>query len=78
MAIAREKVTPGSIVYAGEALGWEELHACYEMRRISHLVAFSLSGSCATQAESNPLCLRRTELGHHHQVDGKHLAVHAV
>jgi transposase-like protein len=70
-------VTPGSIVHADEAAGWDRLHAHYEMRRINHSVAFSVEGACTNQAESFFSRLRRAELGQHHHISGKYLLSYA-
>jgi hypothetical protein len=70
-------VTPGTIVHADEAAGWDRLHAHFEMRRINHSVAFSKDGACTNQAESFFSRLRRAELGQHHHISGKYLGAYA-
>src|SRR3712207_261083 len=46
----RERVAPGSTVYADEAPGWDALHARFDTRRINHSIAFSDEGACTNQA----------------------------
>ena len=74
----RAHVTPGAVVHADEAAGWDLLHAFYDVKRINHTVAFSLDGACTNQAESYFSRLRRAELGQHHHISGKYLAAYAV
>ena len=70
----RASVTPGSIVHADEAAGWDKLHAFYEMRRVNHQITFKADdGSCTNQAESFFSRLRRAEWGQHHHISGKYL-----
>ena len=78
VALIRERVAMGSIVHADEAGGWDMLHAFYDVRRISHAVAFSKDGACTNQAESYFARLRRAEMGQHHHISGKYLAAYAV
>jgi transposase-like protein len=73
----RAHVTPGSIVHADEAAGWDRLHAHYEMHRINHSVAYSLDGACTNQAESFFSRMRRAEVGQHHHISGQYLAAYA-
>ena len=77
VAFIRSHVTPGTIVHADEAGGWDRLHALYEMRRINHSVAFSKDGACTNGAESYFSRLRRAEIGQHHHVSGKYLHAYA-
>ncbi len=78
VALIRERVAMGSIVHADEAGGWDRLHAYYDVRRISHAVAFSKDGACTNWAESYFSRLRRAELGQHHHISGKYLLAYAV
>lgn len=73
----RQHVTPGTVVHADEAGGWNRLHAYYEMRRINHSVAYSLDGACTNQAESFFSRMRRAELGQHHHISGKYLLAYS-
>lgn len=73
----RAHVTPGSIVHADEANGWDRLHAHYEMRRINHSQSYSRDGACTNWAESYFSRLRRAELGQHHHISGKYLLAYA-
>lgn len=77
-ALIRQRVAPGSIIYADEAAGWDTLHAHYDVRRINHSVAYSLGGACTNQAESFFSRLRRAELGQHHHISGKYLRFYAA
>ena len=78
VAIVRQVVTPGSIVHANEARGWDAINAHFEMRRINHKVAFSRDGACTNWAESYFSRLRRAEIGQHHHVSGRYLGTYAV
>lgn len=78
VALLRSRIAMGSVVHADEAGGWDGLHAHFEMRRISHSVAFSLDGACTNQAESFFSRLRRAEWGQHHHISGKYLLAYAA
>ena len=78
VATLRKRIATGSIVHADEAGGWDGLHASFEMRRINHIVAFSLNGACTNQAESYFSRLRRAEMGQHHHISGKYLIAYAA
>ncbi|NOG71542.1 IS1595 family transposase [Roseicella sp. DB1501] len=73
----RERVAPGSTVYADEAGSWDALHARFETKRINHQLAFSDDGACTNQAESYFSRLRRAEWGQHHHISGKYLGAYA-
>ena len=73
----RQHVTPGTVVHADEAGGWDRLHAYYEMMRINHSVAYSLDGACTNWAESFFSRMRRAEIGQHHHISGKYLISYA-
>ena len=77
-ALVRKFVTPGTVLHADEAAGWDGLHAHYEVRRINHSVAFSRDGACTNQAESFFSRLRRAEMGQHHHISGKYLGFYAT
>ncbi len=66
--VIRANVAPDTVVHADEAGGWDLLHAFYDVKRITHTVAFSLDGACTNQAESYFSRLRRAELGQHHRI----------
>lgn len=72
-----KRVEPQSIVFADEAVVWDELHARFEMKRINHSVAFSDEGACTNQAESYFSRLRRSELGVHHHFSAQYLHQYA-
>jgi len=77
----RDRAAPddveASAVYADEAASWDDLHAAYETKRISHSVSFSGDGACTNQAESYFSRLRRAEWGQHHHISGRYLYVYA-
>ena len=73
----RERVAPGTVVYADEAPGWDALHARFDTRRINHSIAFSDDGACTNQAESYFARLRRAEMGQHHHISGLYLGAYA-
>lgn len=73
----RARAVDGTVVYADEAAGWDELHASYETRRINHSIAFMDEGVCTNQAESYFSRLRRAEIGQHHHVSGRYLYAYA-
>lgn len=74
----RERIAPGSIVYADEASHWDQLHAKYLTKRINHSVAYSDGEACTNQAESFFSRLRRSEIGIHHHISGPYLAAYAA
>lgn len=74
----RERIAPGSTVYADEASHWDQLHARYLTKRINHSVAYSDGEGCTNQAESFFSRLRRAEIGIHHHISGPYLAAYAA
>jgi transposase-like protein len=74
----RERIAPGSTVYADEASHWDVLHARFETKRINHSEAYSADGACTNQAESFFSRLRRAEIGTHHHIAGPYLAAYAA
>lgn len=73
----RGRVLAGSVIHADEAPAWNELHSRYAMKRINHKEAFSHGGACTNQAESFFSRLRKAEVGTHHHISGKYLAMYA-
>ena len=73
----RAHVKPGTVVNADEASGWDSLHARFEMKRINHGEAYSLTGACTNWAEESFSRLRRGEIGHHHHISGPYLVRYA-
>lgn len=74
----RERIEPGSTVYADEASHWDQLHARYLTKRINHSQAYSDGEGCTNQAESFFSRLRRAEIGTHHHISGPYLAAYAA
>lgn len=73
----KERVEPGSTIYADEAPSWDELHAVYNTKRVNHSVRFVDEDCCTNQAESFFARLRRAEWGQHHHISGKYLDCYA-
>lgn len=73
----RDRVAPGSTIYADEASAWDALHARFDMHRINHSIAFMDKGVCTNQAESFFSRLRRAEIGTHHVISGQYLNAYA-
>jgi hypothetical protein len=69
----RSRIAKGTIVNADESAAWNDLHARYEMKRITHEEAYSLDGACTNWAEEFFSRMRRAEIGHHHHVAGPYL-----
>jgi transposase-like protein len=74
----RDRIEPGSTVYADEASHWDQLHARYLTKRINHSQAYSDGEGCTNQAESFFSRLRRAEIGTHHHIAGPYLAAYAA
>jgi transposase-like protein len=74
----RDRIAPGSTVYADEATHWDSLHARYLTKRINHSQAYSADDACTNQAESFFSRLRRAEIGTHHHISGPYLAAYAA
>lgn len=74
----RERVAPGSVIYADEASHWDALQAKYLTKRINHSHAYSHDGACTNMAESFFSRLRRSEIGIHHHIAGPYLAAYAA
>jgi transposase-like protein len=77
LATIRDRVAPGSTVYADEASHWDVLHAKFATKRINHSLAYSDGEACTNQAESFFSRLRRAEMGMHHHISGPYLAAYA-
>jgi transposase-like protein len=77
IATLRDRIAPGSTVYADEASHWDQLHAQYLTKRINHSEAYSDGEGCTNQAESFFSRLRRAEMGTHHHISGPYLAAYA-
>lgn len=73
----RERVLPGTTIYADEASSWDSLHAHYNAKRINHSIAFKDEDACTNQAESFFSRLRRAEIGTHHHISGRYLHAYA-
>jgi transposase-like protein len=73
----RDHVTPGSVIYADEASGWDNLHAAYDMKRINHSHAYADGDISTNWAESYFSRLRRAEIGTHHHIAGPYLMAYA-
>ena len=58
-------------------LGWDALHARFDVKRINHGIAFSDDDACTNQAESYFARLRRAEWGQHHHISGLYLGAYA-
>ena len=74
----RDRIEPGSTVYADEASHWDQLHARYLTKRINHSQAYSADDACTNMAESFFSRLRRAEIGTHHHISGPYLAAYAA
>jgi transposase-like protein len=75
--VLRNRIEPGSTVYADEASHWDQLHARYLTKRVNHSQAYSTAEGCTNMAESFFSRLRRAEIGTHHHVAGPYLAAYA-
>jgi transposase-like protein len=73
----RERVENGSIIYADEGKGWDNLHMHYQAHRVNHSLAYMDEGVCTNQAESFFSRLRRMEVGTHHHIAGPYLNQYA-
>jgi transposase-like protein len=74
----RQRVAPGSVIYADEASHWDQLQARYLTRRINHSQVYSDGEGCTNLAESFFSRIRRAEIGTHHHVAGPYLAAYAA
>ncbi len=75
--LVRRHVVHGATIYADEGHGWDDLHAGWETKRVSHAANFMDDGVCTNQAESYFSRLRRMEVGTHHHIAGKYLNAYA-
>jgi transposase-like protein len=74
---ARNRVAPGTILFADEARHWDVLARKFRMGRIDHSVAYSENGAHTNFAESFFSRLRRMVAGQHHFVSSKYLHQYA-
>jgi transposase-like protein len=75
--LVRKHVVSGTTIYADESPQWDTLHGSYETKRINHSIAYSKNGASTNWAESYFSRLRRSEIGQHHHISGKHLHAYA-
>ena len=73
----RERVAPGSTIYADEAASWDGLSGFYETKRINHSEAYADGEVSTNWAESYFSRLRRAEFGVHHCIRKQHLGAYA-
>jgi len=76
--VVMQRVAPGSVIHADEAMAWDNLNNHYEMRRINHSVCYSDGVACTNMAESFFSRLRRAELGTHHSIRKAYLSAYAA
>ena len=62
-----------TVVHAGEAASWDNLHERFEVKRVNHPEAYSLDGACADMAAEYFSRLRRAEIGIRHHIAGAQL-----
>jgi hypothetical protein len=77
LSFIRSRIARGTIINADEGNSWDALHAQYEMKRINHEEAYSMSGACTNWAEEFFSRMRRAEAGHHHHIAGPYLLRYA-
>jgi ISXO2-like transposase domain len=77
LSFIRSRIARGTIINADEGNSWDALHAQYEMKRINHEEAYSMSGACTNWAEEFFIRMRRAEAGHHHHIAGPYLLRYA-
>jgi hypothetical protein len=66
-------------VFADEASAWNDLEATHEMSRINHSkFGYATAEANTNQAESFFSRMRRSAIGIHHRLAGKHLSPYAV
>lgn len=78
VAFVAANVKHGSTVHADEASHWDKLAAFFPIKRINHQEAYSKDGACTNAAESFFSRLRRSEIGIHHHIAGRHLDAYAA
>lgn len=78
VAFVAANVAHGSTVHADEASHWDKLAAFFPIKRINHQQAYSMDGACTNAAESFFSRLRRSEIGIHHHIAGRHLGAYAA
>jgi transposase-like protein len=76
--LAAASIKPTATVHADEASHWDQLAARFEIKRINHQEAYSHDGACTNAAESFFSRLRRSEIGIHHHIAGRHVAAYAT
>lgn len=73
----KSRVETGTVLYADEQSGWNDLHARFDMKRINHAEGYAVEGVSTNWAESYFARLRRAEAGHHHHLAGVYLIRYA-
>jgi hypothetical protein len=77
LSFIRNRVARETEIQADESSAWNDLAACYSMKRINHQVAYSDDGACTNGAESFFSRMRRAEQGHLHHISGPYLGRYA-
>lgn len=79
VAFARQSIEVGSTIHADEASHWDQLASHFPIKRVNHQIAYcGLNGENTNQAESFFSRLRRSEIGIHHHIAGRHLHAYAT
>ena len=77
LSYIRSHVARETELQADDSSAWNALHGHYVVKRINHLLAYSMDGCCTNGAESFFSRMRRGEVGHHHHLAGAYLARYA-
>lgn len=77
--IAEKFISKQSTIHADENVGYDLLHAQFQMKRVNHSEEyFNIeTKACTNQAESYFSRLRRSQIGQHHSMDARYLPYYA-
>lgn len=75
--IVLNSVEKGATIHADDALGYDDLHAYYDMKRVNHKVQYSDNGISVNQCESYNSRFRRMQYGQCHHISHDYLAFYA-
>ncbi len=78
LKLARQYIKRGSVVHTDEAVGYDDMHGLFEMKRVNHQEEYSsIDGACNNQSESYNARFRRMQYGQLHKIGNLYLSNYA-
>jgi len=78
LKLAHKNIKLGSIIHSDEAVGYDDLNAHYDLKRVNHQIEYSgKDGACNNQSESYNARFRRMQYGQIHKIGNLYLSNYA-